>query len=218
MLQTKINECIRIIDIVQANKERKEGNETIAKRNNRFFDAFAKFLVPIATSLNAIKALSGYSFSEELYANFRKYLTITETALSTKSIVNPEGYYSNLFKLNIDFSSAWKDITKMHNESLLDELAILRIVQSESKEIQQIYNCINNIQNWPVSSDVVKLYIAAKIRGEELLSEMKFDDDIKEFLQKVKNRQASLIDLNEKVLNWIKAEKFESKFAVRLFG
>lgn len=213
MLQTKINDCIQIIDVVQANKERKEGNETIAKRNNKFFDAFSKFLVPIATSLNAIKSLTEFRFPEELCISFKKYLKITEMALTAKSISNPEKYYSDLSKLYYDFSAFWKESIKMQNESLINELAILRMVQADSKDIQQIYICINNIQNnWPVTDDIVNFYIDARERAKALLLGIKFDDDIKEFLQKVKNKQASLLDLNEKILNWIKEEQFESKF------
>lgn len=212
MLQKKINDCIQLIDVVQANKERKEGNENAAKRNNRFFDAFTKFLLPILSSLNTIKSLQKFSFPEELIANLKKYITITETALKTKSVVNPEGYYSNLAKLYSDFGNTWKDIIKVHDEALLGELAILRLIQSDTKEIYQICTCINNMQNWPVTVDMVKLYNAASARGKELLVEMKFDPEIKEFLQKVKDKQASLLDLNDKILNWIKEEQFESKF------
>lgn len=216
MLQTKINDCIDIINEVQVNKDRKEGNETIAKRNNRFFDAFSRFLLHIATSLKAIRALPEFVLPEELHNKFNKYLNDTETALANKSIANPDTYHNNLSKVFSEFSSAWIDKTRTYNKSLLDELAILRMVHADKKEIQQICNGINNIQSWPVTDDMVKIYNNAKGRGEELLSKIKFDDDIKEFLQKVNNKQASLLDLNDKILKWIKEEQLENKFILSI--
>lgn len=212
MLQTKINNCNSLIDEVQYNKDLKAGNEKIAQRNNRFFDAFNKYLLPIMASLKATKSLTELSFSEELSNNLNKYIEITKEALNDKKVVNPDNYYVNLSKLYSDFKAYWENKTQTYNEPLLNEIEILRLVQSDSNELSRITKCINNIQSWPVQENVEEPYLAARARGEELLSEMKFDDDIKAFLQKVKNRQATLTDLNEKILNWIKAEKFESKF------
>ena len=212
MLQTKINNCNSLIDEVQNNKDLKAGNEKVAQRNNRFFDAFNKYLLPIMASLKATKSLTELSFSEELSNNLNKYIEITEVALNDKKVVNPDNYYLNLSKLYSDFKAYWENKTQTYNEPLLSEIAILRLVQSDSMEILQITKCITNIQNWPIQENAIKPYLIARARGEELLSEMEFDDDIKAFLQKVKSRQATLADLNEKILNWIKAEKFESKF------
>ena len=212
MLQQKISRCNSLIEEVQANKEQKEGNEKVAKRNNRFFDAFNNFLIPILSSLKVIKSLPEFSFPEAFNINLKNYIEDTQVALTTKVIKNPEGYNSGLSKLYSEFENCWKAMTKTFNESLLDEIAILRLVQSDTIEIFQITRCINNIQNWPVREDAVKMYKAARDKGEELLSEMKFDKEIKEFLQKVRDKQASLLDLNDKILNWIKSEQFENKF------
>ncbi len=212
MLQQKIIRCNSLIEEVQANKERKEGNDNAAKRNNRFFDAFNNFLIPILSSIKVIKSLPEFSFSGELNANLKRYIEVTQAALTTKVIVNPEGYHTALSKLYSEFKNCWETITKTYNESLLSEIAILRLVKSDTLEISQITRCINNIQNWPVKDDAVTLYKAARDKGEELLSEMKFDEEIKEFLQKVKDKQASLLDLSDKILNWIKSEQFEYKF------
>lgn len=216
MLQTKINNCNSLIDEVQNNKDLKAGNEKIAQRNNRFFDAFNKYLLPIMASLKATKSLTELSFPEELSNNLNKYIEITKVALNDKKVVNPDNYCVNLSKLYSGFKAYWENMTQTYNEPLLNEIAILRLVQSDSNELSRITKCITNIQSWPVQENVEEPYLAARARGKELLSEMKFDDDIKAFLQKVKNRQATLADLNEKILNWIKAEKFESKFSLTI--
>lgn len=117
MLQQKIIRCNSLIEEVQANKERKEGNEKAAKKNNRFFDAFNNFLTPILSSLKVIKSLPEFSFPEALNANLKKYIEDTQSALTTKVIVNPEGYHTGLSKLYSEFENYWKSVTKTFNES-----------------------------------------------------------------------------------------------------
>lgn len=209
MLQNKINNCSSLIDEVLDLKDKEGGKDRIAKRNNRFFDAFSNYLMPLLTSLIALRNLPEYHFPENISNELQKYLKITKETLIAKKVNNPEAYSSNLFKLNSDFSNAWKNIANGSDGELLCGLAILRPLRPD---INQIINCIERVKNWPVSDDAVRVYQSAKAKGEELLSEMSFDEEIENFLQKVSDKRASLLDLNEKVLKWIKEEQLEEKF------
>ena len=50
--------------------------------------------------------------------------------------------------------------------------------------------------------------------AEQLIQKLGLDDEIILFLQNTNAGKASLLDLNDKVLNWIRSEKLENKIRV----
>ena len=57
-----------------------------------------------------------------------------------------------------------------------------------------------------------------KQQANELLEEMRFDDDIKSFLQKVALRTATLADLTPQILEWINSESIADKIGLSIKG
>ena len=46
----------------------------------------------------------------------------------------------------------------------------------------------------------------ANDKAREILSKMEFDDDVANFLKKVKDKEASLLDLSDTIIAWIRKE------------
>ena len=61
-------------------------------------------------------------------------------------------------------------------------------------------------------------YHNIKQQANELLEEMRFDDDIKSFLQKVALRTATLADLTPQILEWINSESIADKIGLSIKG
>ena len=47
MLQQELQVCVSLIDELQANRERKKDNESVAKKNTAFFDTYNFFFFSI---------------------------------------------------------------------------------------------------------------------------------------------------------------------------
>ena len=56
----------------------------------------------------------------------------------------------------------------------------------------------------------------ARNKAEELLKEMRFDDEIKDFLIKVRDKKATLIDITPSILEWIHAENIADKVSLSI--
>ena len=50
--------------------------------------------------------------------------------------------------------------------------------------------------------------------AEQLIQKLGLDDEIILFLQNTNAGKATLLDLNDKVLNWIRSEKLENKIRI----
>lgn len=214
MLQDKVTRCISLIDEVQANKERKEDNEKSAQKNNGFFDAYNKYLCQIISSLKAVEELPEYQFPSQLLDELKIQIDYTDKVLKTKTVVNSSSYKSALYTLFGKFDEVWKSMVSVHDAELLRRLAMVKPLQSEKKNFPQIVASIKCMQTWPITVDQVRIYSTFRPLGEQVLAEMDFDAEIESFLQKVSERRATISDLTQKVLSWIKQENLEEKFSL----
>lgn len=75
---------------------------------------------------------------------------------------------------------------------------------------------MNNFSNWPVDEAVSFQYETAKEKANELLSKMEFDVEIVNFLKKVKDKEASLLDLTDSIIDWIRREKLSGNILLSI--
>lgn len=217
MLSDKIYSCIKLIDDVQTSKDQNDNNKKISEKNNVFFDAYNKFFRPLMLSYNVVKSLHEFKFSSRLIERLSQVIINTRKILEEKYVVNPSHYKATLYELNNDFIAEWKNMVANHDEELVSELNILKPLKS-SKEITPILSALNSFKAWPVDQAIVQRYKEERAMGESILLEMQFDAEIKAFLQKVSIRKATLSDLSEKVITWIRTEHLEDKFGISVFS
>lgn len=217
MLSDKIYDCIKLIDEVQTSKDQNDNNKKVSQKNNIFFDAYKIYFRPLMSSYNAVKQLKEFKFSSKLIKQLSDIIETTKKILEEKYIVNPSVYKSSLYYLNNEFAVEWKNILEVYDAELVGGLAILKPLQT-SKEITQILYALNSFRYWPVEKSMVQLYKLAREKGDNLLLVMQFDAEIRSFLQRVSERKATLSDLTEKVIAWIKNEHLEDKFGISVFS
>lgn len=217
MLSDKIYDCIKLIDEVQASKDQNDDNKKASQKNNVFFDAYKIYFRPLMASYNAVKSLKKFKFSLKLNKQLSDIIETTRRILDGKYVVNPSGYKSSVIELNNAFANEWKSMLEAQDGELVGGLDILKPLQT-SKEITQMLNIIKNFRNWPVEQSGVQLYSAAREKGEQLLLKMQLDEEIKSFLQKVSMRRATLSDLTDRVVAWIRNEHIEDKFGISVFN
>jgi len=206
MLQGKLNECRVLMGEVSLNKQKDNEHQSIVKRNNTFFDTYDNYLLPIIKGYLVCKKYDHTVFTEKAEADLRKLLDYSKTTFEQKAVINPAKYQESAKKLNERLQSEWKSQTDEYLSGIKEDLGILKLVSNEKQEIQKILVCMNNFSAWPTDENVVKQYEIANDKAREILSKMEFDDDVANFLKKVKDKEASLLDLSDTIIAWIRKE------------
>lgn len=215
MLQGKLNECRVLMAEVSQNKQKDNEHQNVVKRNNTFFDTYDSYLLPIIKGYLVCRKYEHSVFSEKAEADLQKLLDYSKTTFEQMAVINPAKYQESAKKLNERIKAEWKENTEELLAERKEDLGILKLVSNEKMEIQKILACFNNFSNWPDESIAVQ-YDNASQKAKEILSKMEFDDEIAAFLKKVKNKEASLLDLTDPIINWIRREELSGNIMLSI--
>ena len=206
MLQEQLNLSRVLMAEVSQNKQKDNEHQTVVKKNNTFFDAYTKWFVPILKGYVICKKYEHVTFSNEIEMELRKLIEDSKGIFEKKIVTAPDGQLEN----------EWKEQTNTYLADVKDELGILKLVSNEKQEIQRILNCMNNFSDWPTDTNVAMEFDKAVLGAEEILSKMEFDDDIANFLRKVKDKKASLLDLTDSIIAWIRRENLSANIMLSI--
>lgn len=216
MLQERLNNCRSLISEVMQNRNQVTETENAAKRNNTFFDSYNSYFVPTVKSYAIAKNCTYISLSDELVQDLNEIIESTKTVFAQKSVVNAPKYQANYKSISEKFSKEWADKVAEYIGSIKEDMGIIRLVSNEKQEIIKIINCFNNFSVWPIDDSKVGLFESAYKRAEEIRSDMKFDDDIAAFLKKVKDREATILDLSDSIIAWIRQENLSENIMLNI--
>lgn len=206
MLQERLNECQLLMAEVSQNKQKDNEHQAAVKKNNTFFDTCNNFLVPIIKGYPQCKKYDHIRFSKEINEDLHKYIEYSKRTFDQKIVMNPTNYQEGVKRLSKRIQDEWKVQTENFLADIKEELSILKLVSNEKHEIQKILICLNNFSNWPVDENITIQYERASQQAKDILSRMEFDDEISAFLKKVKNKEATLLDLSDSIIAWIRKE------------
>lgn len=206
MLQERLNECRVLMTEVSQNKQKDTEHQNVVRKNNTFFDTYNNFFVPILKGYAECKKYDHVCFSEKTIEDLQKYIEYSKKTFEQKIVINPTKYQDGVKKLSAKIQAEWKSQTDDFLADIKEELSILKLISNEKQEIQKILICLNNFSSWPVDENTTTQYKIAIKKSNEILSRMEFDDEIAEFLKKVKNKEATLLDLSDSIITWIRKE------------
>ncbi|MGD9567787.1 hypothetical protein SAMN02745248_00812 [Hathewaya proteolytica DSM 3090] len=216
MLQEKLNECRVLMAEVSQNKQKDNEHQNVVKRNNTFFDTYKNYFLPIVKGYAVCKKYSHVSFTDKTIDELSKYIDYSKKTFEQKTVINPAKYQDGVKKLSEKIQSEWKSQTDDYLAGIKEELGILKLVSNEKQEIQKILACMNNFSNWPVDEAVSSQYETANEKANEILSKMEFDVEIANFLKKVKDKEASLLDLTDSIIDWIRREELSGNIILSI--
>lgn len=216
MLQEKLNECRVLMMEVSQNKQKDNERQNVVRRNNTFFDTYNNYFVPIIKGYAVCKKYDHVSFSDKTIEELQKYIEYSKKTFKQKTVINPAEYQKGVKKLSERIQNEWKNQTEDYLANIKEDLGILKLVSNEKQEIQKILSCLNKFANWPVDDSVTSEYENASKRAYEILTGMKFDDNISDFLKKVKNKKASLLDLTDDIIEWIRREELSGNIMLSI--
>ena len=215
MLHEKIQSTIGLIDDVIDNRQKDSDNANTAKRNNTFFDSLAK-LTPSVTSFILAKKNFGFSLQSNTAAGLHDLMNYAKTTFTNEKAVNPVPFKQKVDASVEAIAKEWEIFYKANNSELINGLNIIVLMHPTPIIVRSCITAFNKCEKWPLTQESIDSYKVARQKADDLLKEMKFDDEIRDFLVKVRDRKATLTDITPSILEWIQSENIADKVSLSI--
>ena len=215
MLHEKIQSTIGLIEDVVDNRKKDNDNAAAAKQNSTFFDSFAK-LTPSIISYILAKRYFSFTLKENTSAVLRELMNYSKTSFDNAKAVNSSDFKQKAESFIEAISKEWEIFYKAQNGELINGLNIIVLVHSTPSVVRGCITVLNKCEKWPLTQESVDSYKEAHNKAEILLEEMRFDDEIREFLIKVRDKKATLTDITPSILEWIQSEDIADKVSLSI--
>lgn len=201
----EINKKLEKISNMQ--KSSNEQNE-VSKRNNNFFKNDFPEFQKLVQNYQVLKSLGDFSYSNETLLDLQNCRNYIKNVFETKIIKNNSELKNLIATVRNLMQSDWKKYLEENNiDKLNDSLAIYHLVCNNKTNVNTLINNISAVRNGlPNNLISVNKFIIAKKQAEDLIKQNKFSEPIEIFLKKVKDKQATINDLTNEVLEWIRSE------------
>lgn len=114
-------------------------------------------------------------------------------------------YYDNL-------RDHWKEIYRKDTFGTMSILSMLEKLYDDSEKILSIRVKVKKIESsWPFLEEDLELMQQGINEANLMISQLKVSSKVQTFLQKVSSGEASIVDLNDEILLWLKDNRFEKK-------
>ena len=151
-----------------------------------------------------MKKFNAYIFSTQDLIELKKINKQIKDTFETKQTISPIILQNSIRRVNERLQATWNIFSDSLTKETLDQLEIFWLVCNNRKEIRDIINSIKGIKEWPLTEEKYKRYVQNIENANAQIKEVHFDEDIEVFLRKIKDRTATLLDLNDKILTWIR--------------
>lgn len=215
MLHEKIQSTIGLIDDVIDNRQKDSDNANTAKRNNTFFDSLAK-LTPSVTSFILAKKNFGFSLQSNTAAGLHDLMNYAKTTFTNEKAVNPVPFKQKVDAFVEAIAKEWEIFYKANNSELINGLNIIVLVHPTPIIVRSCITAFNKCEKWPLTQESIDSYKVARQKADDLLKEMRFDDEIRDFLIKVRDKRATLTDITPSILEWIQSENISDKVSLSI--
>ena len=215
MLHEKIQETIGLIEDVIDNRQKENENANTAKRNSIFFDSYDKLTHSI-TSYILAKRNFGFVLQANTSDSLKDLMNYSKTTFDNAKAVNPTPFKQKSEIFIDSITREWGIYYKKSNSELIDGLNIIVLVHSTPAVVRSCIATFNKCEKWPLTQESIDSYKKARKKADGLLKEMKFDDEIRDFLIKVRDKRATLTDITPSILEWIQSENISDKVSLRI--
>lgn len=217
MLVNRITEVRNDIDNVLTLKSTDTENKNIVRGNNTFFSSY-KMLKESIQSYVLTSEKMDFRVKDDTLKLLYSVMDSSKLIFDNQLVTRPESYKKESENIVAKLSNEWYQYIKDKNAPIVDSLNILKLVAESSKQIaiRNLQSDIKKCETWPINSDLLENYFAACEKAEEYRESMNFDDEIEDFLRKVSMKNATLLDITPKVMEWIEKEGFMEKIGLSI--
>ena len=215
MLHEKIQSTIGLIEDVVENRQKENDNANTAKRNSTFFDSFAK-LTPSVTSYILARRHFNFTLQSNTSAGLRDLMSYSKTTFENTKAVNPAPFKQKTEAFIESVAKEWESFYRANNSELINGLNIIVLVHPTPNVVRSCIAAFNKCEKWPLTQESIDSYTEARQKADDLLKEMRFDNEIRNFLIKVRDKKATLTDITPSILEWIQSENIADKVSLSI--
>lgn len=215
MLHEKIQSTIGLIEDVVDNRQKENDNINAAKRNSTFFDSLAKLTPSIISYIIARKNFS-FTLQSNTAIILQELINYSKTTFDNAKAVNPAPFSKKAESFIDSIAKEWETFYKANNSELINGLNIIVLVHPSPAVVRSCITAFNKCEKWPLTQESIDSYMEARQKADDLLKEMRFDDEIRDFLVKVRDKKATLTDITPSILEWIQSENIADKVSLSI--
>lgn len=159
-----------------------------------------------------------FSMSDTLQADLKSIVANLQNVYSSGFANKDE-----LTNIDTDFKSIqttiktnWSKHFSAYTNTTTSTLRVISGINSE-----KVTRCLNDIkvaENWTIDTRLFSSLKNAMTNAELLIQSLNMDQETILFLTKMTSGQATIADLNENVLSWIRQESLEGKIKLSFFS
>lgn len=161
--------------------------------------------------LNLCNSELSFKIDDEVLISYENCLKDIITIISDSNI--DEQTVSNMNLKLSAIETSYKNLWPAYYRELTNNLlATLEIIKSTNPtQIRNIINEIEKAKTYPLDKNILIKFSSELKNAENIINDLDLDDDVVYFLRKVNSGQANLLDLNEKIIDWLKKENLQGK-------
>lgn len=120
----------------------------------------------------------------------------------------------NLCKTATD--NAWKEAADSKSEAVVSSLTSLRNLLVDKKTADEILREINSAKvQMPTSARAIQTFLDNIEKGKQLVDGLHLDEETEKFINKVKLQRATVSDLTQHILAWLKENNLLETLKIR---
>ncbi len=218
MLIETLDECIIEMNNVRAMETASSDTKKQIDANVRFKKAVAEIrqiLVEVCTA----DEYSGFKPSAEAVLGLKRTVVNCGKVLQAGAAENSTTQYisSDTKKAYEAVCLAWAEYYKQSTMHILRLLDTIKCILPDDSKITYAANKIKKAANWSKTADNYKTMQKGLEEAEKILADLDLDENLEvlTFLRLVSMGKATMANLTEEILAWIKSEGLEGRMHIR---
>ena len=217
MMIDVLNRKIKDMKVLRQREERRDNKVAQDALDNRF-KVLTTQINYLMEALQYTKVNMRFQLSESVLNDLENLLTehknvIREGFAEKEAINQSEANYKSVQQ------SIKKEWSKHYSALTSATISTLQVISGiDSEHVSKCLEGIAKGSTWTTSIGDYKTMEKSLLDAKALINELGLDQQIIAFLQKMNSGKATVTDLDDKVLQWLKTESLESRVKLSFIG
>lgn len=217
MMVVTLNKKISEMKVLRQREERRN-NKVAQDALDREFKQLTNQIHQLMTALKYTKDNMQFQLSESLLTDLKSLLTAHRDAVRS-GFVEKEAVSKVKKDLESVRQSIKKEWSKRYSVLTSSTINMLKVISGiNSEHVSKCLERIDKGKNWTTSIDDFELMNQSLADANDLIAGLDLDQQIIDFLLRMRNGKATVADLDEKVLKWLKTESLDKRVRLSFAG
>jgi predicted S18 family serine protease len=215
MLLNKIQETQQLMEETQDLQQKIDSMKKYEDFYARLIND-TKMIEQFITSAMALQILNNNEFWQQDLSSIENTLdSLINSFEKEPSIRKIQELVRNTAEKENQLKTKWFDFAKHDSEEAQQILDSIKGVLQDKTEIQFIRQSLQSLSNkWPLTKQNVEQFINQYQNALNKLTELNVRPSIQQFLEKVSSNRATLGDVTDEVMEWLKEHQFSDKLYI----